>query len=162
MRLAIGIKPSAEAKDEEIANWLIRLTDDNRNWEFGLCYFNLRNVKGFVRNHKRVYRIYREQALNLRIKPKMRMVREKQATLRLPESINMIWSMDFMHDQLSNGRCIRLFNVIDDFNREALGTGVGFSYSSISNPQIARMTYIKGITANKDRPVTVVRAVNTR
>ena len=118
------------AENEEIANWLIRLTDNNRNWGFGLCYLYLRNVKGFVWNHKRVYRIYREQELNLRIKPKKRMVREKPATLSVPESINQVWSMDFMHDQLSNGRCIRLFNVIDDFNREALGIDVDFSLPS--------------------------------
>ncbi|MDO8311888.1 MAG: IS3 family transposase, partial [Sideroxyarcus sp.] len=78
----------------------------------------------------RVYRIYREMELNLRIKPKRRMVREKPAMQTVPESINQVWSMDFMHDQLSNGRGIRLFNVIDDFNREALGIDVDFSLPS--------------------------------
>ena len=121
-----------EAENEEIANWLIRLTDNNRNWGFGLCYLYLRNVKGFGWNHKRIYRIYRAQELNLRIKPKKRVVREKLVTLTLtvPASINQVWPMDFMHDQLSDGRCIRLFNVIDDFNREALGTDVDFSLPS--------------------------------
>jgi putative transposase len=38
----------------------------------------------------------------------------------VPEALNEVWSMDFMHDQLSDGRSVRLFNVIDDFNREAL------------------------------------------
>jgi len=38
--------------------------------------------------------------------------------LAVPVAINQSWSMDFMHDQLSDGRSIRLFNVIDDFNRE--------------------------------------------
>lgn len=114
----------------EIANWLERLTDNSRNWGFGLCYLYLRNVKEKPWNHKRVYRIYRELELNLRIKPKKRMVREKPAALTVPGSINQVWSMDFMHDQLSNGRSIRLFNVIDDFNREALGIDVDFSLPS--------------------------------
>lgn len=38
--------------------------------------------------------------------------------------------MDFMHDQLRNGKAFRLFNVIDDFNREALGIEVDFSLPS--------------------------------
>ena len=38
--------------------------------------------------------------------------------------------MDFMHDQLSNSRCFQLLNVIDDFNREALGIEVDFSLPS--------------------------------
>ena len=38
--------------------------------------------------------------------------------------------MDFMHDQLQGGRSFRLFNVIDDFNREALGIEIDFSLPS--------------------------------
>jgi putative transposase len=48
----------------------------------------------------------------------------------VPEEINQVWSMDFMHDQLSDGRSFRLFNVIDDYNREALGIEVDFSLPS--------------------------------
>ena len=54
-------------ENEQIADWLLRLTDNHRNWGFGLCFLYLRNVKGFGWNHKRVYRIYRELELNLRI-----------------------------------------------------------------------------------------------
>ena len=54
----------------EIADWLVRLTQWQRNWGFSLCFFYLRNAKGFGWNHKRVYRIYRALALNMRIKPK--------------------------------------------------------------------------------------------
>jgi putative transposase len=61
------------AENALIADWLIRLTDNHRNWGFGLCYLYLRNVKGFGWNHKRLYRIYRELELNLRIKPRKRM-----------------------------------------------------------------------------------------
>ncbi|SMF21189.1 integrase core domain-containing protein, partial [Desulfovibrio gilichinskyi] len=45
-------------------------------------------------------------------------------------AINQSWSMDFMHDQLQYGRNFRLFNVIDDFNREGLTIDVDFSLTS--------------------------------
>lgn len=111
----------------QIADWLVRLTNNQSNWGFGLCFLYLRNVKGFTWNHKRVYRIYRELELNLRIKPKKRIIREKPVPLAVPAKINQMWSMDFMHDQLSSGRSCRLFNVIDDCNREGLCIDVDFS-----------------------------------
>lgn len=117
-------------ENDEIADWLLRLTDNHYNWGFGLCYLHLRNVKGFGWNHKRVYRIYKELELNLRIKPRKRLVREKPEALTVPEALNEVWSMDFMHDQLEDGRTFKLFNFIDDFNREALGIEVDFSLPS--------------------------------
>ncbi len=118
------------AENDEIADWLIRLTTNQRNWGFGLCFLYLRNVKGFAWNHKRVYRIYKELELNLRIKPKKRLQRAKPEPLAVPMTINEVWSMDFMHDQLEDGRNFRLFNVIDDFNREGLGIEIDFSLPS--------------------------------
>jgi putative transposase len=82
-----------------IADWLIRLTNTYRNWGFGLCFLYLRNVKGYSWNHKRVYRIYRELELNLRIKPKRRIQRDKPEALHTATSPNEVWSMDFMHDE---------------------------------------------------------------
>jgi putative transposase len=119
----------AKLQDEnmKIADWLLRLTHTYRTWGFGLCFLYLRNVKHFDWNHKRVYRIYRELELNLRIKPRKRLVREKPEPLAVPKEVNQCWSMDFMHDQLENGRSYRLFNVIDDFNREGIGIEVDFS-----------------------------------
>jgi putative transposase len=65
--------------------------------------------------------------LNLRTKPKKQLMREKPEPLAVLEAINQVWSMDFMHDRLEDGRAFRLFNVIDDFNREGLGIEVDFS-----------------------------------
>ncbi len=79
-----------DADNEEVANWLIKLTDNHRSWGFGLCYLYLRNVKGFKWNHKRVYRIYKELELNLRIKPRKRLVREKPEILTVPLAINQV------------------------------------------------------------------------
>ena len=82
---------------------------------------------GLPYNHKRVYRIYCELELNLRIKPKRRIKRAKPVPLAVPDQINHSWRMDFMHDGLTDGRAFRLFNVIDDYNREALTIEVDFS-----------------------------------
>jgi len=122
--------PKLSSENAEIADWLIRLTHNQRNWGIGLCFLFLRNVKGFGWNHKRVYRIYCELELNLRIKPKKRLIREKPEPLAQPEAVNQSWSMDFMHDQLSDGRSFRCLNVIDDFNREGLCIEIDFSLPS--------------------------------
>lgn len=113
-----------------IADWLITLTNQQRTWGFGLCFMYLRNVLDQRWNHKRVYRIYCELALNLRIKPKRRLKRETPERLAIPDAINQVWSMDFMHDRLSDGRAFRLLNVIDDHNREGLGLEADFSLPS--------------------------------
>lgn len=115
----------------QIAEQLISLTQSQRNWGFGLCFLFLRNVRGYPWNHKRVYRIYRELELNLRIKPRKRIVRATPQPLAVPETINQCWSMDFMHDQLADGRCFRLFNLIDDFNREGLVIEIDLSLPSV-------------------------------
>jgi putative transposase len=56
-----------------------------------------------------------------------RLVREKPEALMVPKDITQVWSMDFMHDQLNDGRTFRLFNVIDDYNWEAIGMEINFS-----------------------------------
>ena len=137
--LAVGISETCyryQAKlsgdNALIAAGLLRLTTTNRNWGFGLCYLYRRNVKGFAYNHKRVYRIYRELALNLRIKPNRRLKRQKPDILAVPRQINIMWSMDFMHDALADGSSFRTFNVLDDYNREGLGIEVDKSLPALS------------------------------
>ncbi|MCG9117001.1 DDE-type integrase/transposase/recombinase, partial [Laribacter hongkongensis] len=60
-------------------------------------------------------------------KPRKRLVREKPEPLAVPDAMNQCWSMDFMHDQLADGRRFRLLNIIDDFNREALAMDIDLS-----------------------------------
>ena len=96
-----------------------------------LCCLYLWNVKGFGWNHKRVRRIYRDLELNLRIKPKKRLVREKPEPLAVPHAANITWSMDFMSDQLADGRSFRTLNVLDDFNREGLAIEVDLSLPAL-------------------------------
>ena len=53
----------------------------------------------------------------------------------LPEQVNERWSMDFVADQLSNGRRFRVLNVVDDYSRELIGQLTEFS---ISGARVAR------------------------
>ena len=119
--------PKLDDENEQIADLLLGLTKAKKTWGFGLCFLYLRNVQGHGWNHKRVYRIYRELELNLRIKPRKRLKREKPDDLVVPEQPNEVWSMDFMADRLGDGRQFRLLNVLDDFNREGLGIEIDFS-----------------------------------
>jgi putative transposase len=118
-------------ENAEIADWLVRLTANRKTWGFGLCFLYLCIVKGFEWNHKRVYRIYYELALNLRIRPRKRLKRPKPDELAVPEVPNHMWSMDFMQDQLADGRKLRTLNVLDDYDREGLGIEVDFSLPAV-------------------------------
>lgn len=83
-------------------------------------YFKLIRRRGHKWNHKRVYRVYCELRLNRRRMGKKRLPPRTPAPLIVPGRMNQSWSMDFMSDSLWNGRRFRTFNVVDDFNREAL------------------------------------------
>lgn len=83
-------------------------------------YFKLIRRRGHSWNHKRIYRVYCELKLNRRRMGKKRLPPRTPAPLSVPEGMNQSWSMDFMSDALWSGRRFRTFNVVDDFNREAL------------------------------------------
>ena len=119
--------PVLSDENEEIADWRERLTDNKRNWGFGLCFLYLRNVQGYGWNHKRAYQIYCELELNMRIKPKTQLKRDKPDPLAVPEKANDTWSMGFMADLLVDGRSIRTLNVLYNINREGLSIEVDFS-----------------------------------
>jgi putative transposase len=87
-------------------------------------------------NHKRVHRIYRLLGLNKRRRGKKRLPNRERVTLQVPEASNQCWSMDFMSDSLCCGRRYRTFNVVDDFNREALAIEV---HLNLPAPRIIRV-----------------------
>ena len=110
-------KPKLNPENERIEDLLIGLTNAHKTWGFGLCFLHLRNVKGYGWNHKRIYRIYWDLELNLRIKPRKRLVRERPETLAIPDTPNKTWSMDFYVGFLGDVRSFRHLNILDDFNR---------------------------------------------
>jgi putative transposase len=73
----------------------------------------------WVVNHKRVYRLYREEGLAMRRKARKRFRAEARVPLVLPARANQVWTMDFTQDQLVSGRKFRTLNLMDGFTREA-------------------------------------------
>ena len=78
-------------------------------------------------DHKRFHLIYQELELNLRIKPRKRLIWAKSEELAVPEAPNKTWSMDFMTDRLGDGRAFRLLNVLAAYISGGLGIAVEFS-----------------------------------
>ena len=82
--------------------------------------------EGWRINHKRVYRIYRQENLVMRTKTPRRRVSCRRRIERAPATqLNASWSMDFMADQLFNGTRFRVLTLVDNFSRESLAAEVG-------------------------------------
>jgi len=123
-------------KDDRILyGKLMELSEQHPKEGFWKSYFRLRN-QGEAVNHKRLHRIYKQAGLPMRRKGKKRKIERIKQPLIIPESFTKGWSMDFMSDVLENGRKIRTFNIIDDYNREVLHIEVDYSIKS------SRVTWI--------------------
>jgi len=105
-------------------------------WGYPRIWIKLRR-EGWRVNRKRVYRLYRAEGLCVgRHKP-----RRHRSSVTRPERTtatraNQSWSMDFMSDQLFDGRRFRLLTIVDDFTRESLAIEVG---RRLSGDDVARV-----------------------
>jgi len=115
-------------------------------------YYGRLRKQGYLWNRKRVLRVYRELKLQMRRKRKRRLPSRIKEPLIQPEALNHTWSMDFMHDVLESGRKVRVLNIIDDFNREALAVEAGYSHNSHS---VIEQLEIIMITRDKPRRIRV-------
>jgi putative transposase len=103
-----------------------------------------------VWNHKRVHRIYYLLKLNFRSKGRQCLPVRNSVLLATPEALNQSWSIDFMHDVLTCGRPFRTFNVVADFNREALAIEIDLD---IPAQNVVRM--LDRIIANRGYPLKI-------
>lgn len=115
--------------DSEVVDKLSELADQLSTRGFDEYYGRIRR-QGYKWNRKRVLRIYRLMKLGLRRKHKKRLPARIKEPLESPDQYLHTWSMDFMSDALADKRKVRVFNVIDDYNREALAIEVGLSFPS--------------------------------
>lgn len=119
-------------KDQVLRARLIKLAGDYHELGYPMLHGMLKE-EGLVVNRKRTYRLYGEENLQLRQRKKKKLQRPRQPMV-VPIDINIRWSMDFVSDQLSNGRRFRVLNVKDDYSKELVGQLVAYS---ISGQQVA-------------------------
>ena len=116
-------------RDETALKMRIKeITDTRVHYGYRRVHVMLRR-EGHPDNIKRVYRLYRQEGLSLRLK---RPRRNKAAKWRQPKQIcaavNELWSMDFVADTLFDGRKLRLLTIVDCHTRECLAIEVGQSF----------------------------------
>lgn len=87
-------------------------------------------------NHKRVYRLYREEGLSVPKRKRKRVARRQRLPLLFPLAPDRLWSLDFVEDTLSWGRKFRLLTIVDAFSRESLAIEVD---TSLSGQRVARV-----------------------
>ncbi len=117
------------SEDAALRTRLREWAQQKKSWGYRMLGGALR-LEGWKLNHKRAYRIYKEEKLDLRPKHRKRIKSEKRGPSAAPQAINEVWTMDFTSDRLCDGRSFRTLNVIDIFTRRCLGIEVDTSLSS--------------------------------
>lgn len=133
-------------RDEPVISALQTAAERYPRYGFPKLFQVLRR-QGHQWNHKRVHRIYCLLKLNFRRKGKQRLPVRNPSPLATPEALNQSWSVDFMHDALICGRRFRTFNIVDDFNREALSIEI-----DLNLPAQRVVRVLDRIAANRGYP----------
>ena len=82
-------------------------------------------------NHKKLYRLYKEERLSVRKRGGRKRALGTRAPMAIPQDQNLRWSLDFVMDTLISGRRFRILTVVDDFTRECLGLVVDTSLTAL-------------------------------
>jgi putative transposase len=107
--------------------------------------------EGHSMNHKKLYRLYREERLMVRRRGGRKRALGTRAPMQLPQAINQRWSLDFVSDTLADGRRFRILCIVDDFSRECLATVVD---TSLSGVRVVRE--LQWLTLERATPTVIV------
>ena len=138
--LLVGISRSVfryqvqPGNDEDLRGRLKQLAGQYPRYGYKLLHRIVKREE-LVVNAKRTYRIYREERLQVRTKRRKKLPRQERTEMILPSQPYERWSLDFVSDQLADGRRFRVLNIVDDYSRECPGQIVDFS---ISGDRLAR------------------------
>ena len=100
--------------------------------------------EGYVVNHKRLFRLYREEKLSVRRRGGRKRAIGTRAPMLTPMMPNERWSLDFVSDQLTDGRRFRILTIVDDCTRECLALVADTSLSGV------RVAHANSISSSKD------------
>ena len=107
--------------------------------------------EGLAANHKRIYRLYREEHLMVRRVRRKRLARGIRITVPVPQRRNERWSMDFVSDCVAGGRPIRALTMVDDHTRECLAIEVD---TSLGGRRVRRV--LEQVIGERGRPEAIV------
>jgi putative transposase len=128
-RNALSEPAPVKEADKGLQDRIQALAKRYRHWGLLKIYRVLRR-QGEKVNHKRVRRLYKRAGLSLPRKAKKKLPALVRQPLPKATACNGCWSLDFTADCLADGRSFRTLNVLDDYNREALGIEVDYSLPS--------------------------------
>jgi putative transposase len=136
--------------DEELRGRLRELAAEQRRFGYRRLHILLRG-EGHVLNRKKTQRLYREEGLMVRKRKGRKRATGSRAPILVEARPNARWSIDFVHDQLSNGRRFRILNLIDDVTKECLAA---VPDTSISGRRVARE--LDAVIARRGKPELIV------
>ena len=119
--------PIADAQTQALSGAIVDLAQARRRFGYRRIHDLLRPEFPGV-NHKRVYRLYREANLSVRKRRKQR-IHSERIPLQIAQTVNEVWSIDFVSDSLANGRRLKCLTVADDFSHECVDIAVDFGIS---------------------------------
>jgi transposase InsO family protein len=141
---------SRRPADTALRGRLRELANERRRFGYRRLFILLRR-EGEPSGINRIYRLYREEGLMVRKRRGRRKALGTRAPILVEARPNARWSLDFVHDQLANGRRFRILNVVDDVTRECLGA---IPDVSISGTRVARE--LSAIVASRGKPAMIV------
>ncbi len=121
---------SIRPDDAALRARLRELASERRRFGYRRLQILLRR-EGTRVNHKKLRRLYREERLQVRRRGGRKRALGTRAPMAVPQGPNQRWSMDFVSDQLSDGRRFRIMTLVDDFTRECLALVADTSISGL-------------------------------
>jgi transposase InsO family protein len=141
---------SRRPPETELRERLRSLANERRRFGYRRLFIMLRR-EGEPSGINRIYRLYREEGLGVRKRKGRKRATGVRAPLPVEARVNARWSLDFVHDQLANGRRFRVLNITDDITHECLGA---IPDTSISGHRVVRE--LTTIIERRGRPGMIV------